>query len=167
MSLCCECCVLSGRGLCDGLITRPEEPYRLWCVMCDLETSWMRSPWPNGGCCAKRKREKYISVVGQARQDFLTENGGTTVLLHVLMIYQSTRRNSKEHLDLRYWSYEYFGLQTLLAKFKKKLLGQCCLITTISTYRVSKNHFTAHEPHLPPTNEQLPCVWKYVWTYVS
>ena len=27
MSVCCECCVLSGRGLCDGLITRPEESY--------------------------------------------------------------------------------------------------------------------------------------------
>jgi hypothetical protein len=32
------CCVLSGRGLCDELITRPEESYRLWCVIvCDLE----------------------------------------------------------------------------------------------------------------------------------
>jgi hypothetical protein len=32
--------VLSGRGLCDGLITRPEESYRLWCVaVCDQETS--------------------------------------------------------------------------------------------------------------------------------
>ena len=40
MSVCCECCVLPGRGLCDGLITRPEESYRLWCVVvCDLETS--------------------------------------------------------------------------------------------------------------------------------
>ena len=29
MSVCCECCVLSGRGLCDALITRPEESYRL------------------------------------------------------------------------------------------------------------------------------------------
>ena len=38
MFVCCECCVLSGRGLCDGLITRPEESYRLWCVSeCDLE----------------------------------------------------------------------------------------------------------------------------------
>jgi len=26
--------VLSGRGLCDGLVTRPEESYRLWCVSC-------------------------------------------------------------------------------------------------------------------------------------
>ena len=40
MFVCCECCVLSGRGLCDGLITRPEESYRLWrVVVCDLETS--------------------------------------------------------------------------------------------------------------------------------
>jgi len=38
--VCCECCVLSGRGLCDGLITRPEESYRLWfVVVCDHETS--------------------------------------------------------------------------------------------------------------------------------
>ena len=37
MSVCCECCVLSGRGLCDELITRPEESYRLWCVVCDLK----------------------------------------------------------------------------------------------------------------------------------
>jgi hypothetical protein len=28
----CECCVLSGRVLCVGLITRTEESYRLWCV---------------------------------------------------------------------------------------------------------------------------------------
>jgi hypothetical protein len=27
MSVCCKCCVLSGRDLCDGLITRPEESY--------------------------------------------------------------------------------------------------------------------------------------------
>jgi hypothetical protein len=32
MSVCYECCVLSGRGLCIGLITRPEESYRVWCV---------------------------------------------------------------------------------------------------------------------------------------
>jgi hypothetical protein len=31
--------VLSGGGLCDELITRPEVSYRLWCIVCDLETS--------------------------------------------------------------------------------------------------------------------------------
>jgi hypothetical protein len=56
MSVCCECCVLSGRGLCDELFTRPEESYRLWCVVvCDLDTSWLRRPWPTGGCRAKNK----------------------------------------------------------------------------------------------------------------
>jgi len=44
MSVCCECCVLSGRGFCDELISRPEESYWLWCVVCDLETSWIRRP---------------------------------------------------------------------------------------------------------------------------
>jgi len=35
-----ECCVLTRRGLCDGLITRPEESYQMWrVVVCDLETS--------------------------------------------------------------------------------------------------------------------------------
>jgi hypothetical protein len=41
----CESRVLSGRGFFDELITRPEESYRLWCiVVCDLETSGMRRP---------------------------------------------------------------------------------------------------------------------------
>jgi nicotinamide riboside transporter PnuC len=45
MFVCCECCVLSGRVLCEELITRPEKSYRLWCVdVCDLETSRMRRP---------------------------------------------------------------------------------------------------------------------------
>jgi hypothetical protein len=41
--------VLPGRGLCYELITRPEDSYRLWCVVvCDLETSSMRTPWLTG-----------------------------------------------------------------------------------------------------------------------
>ena len=44
--VCCECRVLSGRGLRNELITRPEESYRLWCVVvCDLETSRMGAPY--------------------------------------------------------------------------------------------------------------------------
>jgi hypothetical protein len=51
------CVVRYRSGLCDELITRPEEYYRLWCVVvCDLETSWMRRPWPTGGCRAKKKQ---------------------------------------------------------------------------------------------------------------
>jgi len=37
---------LSGRGLCDELITRPEESYRLCCVVvCDLGTSRRGAPY--------------------------------------------------------------------------------------------------------------------------
>jgi hypothetical protein len=50
MDVCCECCALSGRGLCDGLIIRPEESYRLWhIVVCDQETSNTRRPKPATG----------------------------------------------------------------------------------------------------------------------
>ena len=51
-------CVLSGKGLHDGLITRPEESYRLPCVVvCDLETSWMRRPWPKGAVAPKTNKQ--------------------------------------------------------------------------------------------------------------
>jgi len=50
---------LSGRSLCDELITRPEESYRLWCVVvCDLETSRVRRPWPSGGLLRQKKTNK-------------------------------------------------------------------------------------------------------------
>ena len=37
--------MLSERGLYDELITRPEESYRLCCVVCDLETSRIGAPY--------------------------------------------------------------------------------------------------------------------------
>ena len=57
MFVCCECYVLSGRGLCDELITRPEESCRMWCVgVCDRETSSrMRRPSSALGCSAIKK----------------------------------------------------------------------------------------------------------------
>jgi hypothetical protein len=68
MFVCCDCCVLSGRGLCDELITRPEESYRLWCVVvCDLKTSRMRRPWPALGRSATEKnihiKKKNCSII--------------------------------------------------------------------------------------------------------
>jgi len=68
--VCCECCVLSGRSLCDELITRPAESYRLWCVVvCDLETSWVRRSWPTGGLSHQKKvlvsercTDQYVAV---------------------------------------------------------------------------------------------------------
>jgi hypothetical protein len=57
MSASCDCCALSGRGLCVGLITRLEESYRMCGVLseCDREASIMSRPWPTLGCCATGK----------------------------------------------------------------------------------------------------------------
>ena len=75
MFVCCECRVLLGRGLCDELITCPEESYRLWLVIvCDLEISWMRRPWPTGGLLPKKLCEStFLSVIPDMRKsnDFL------------------------------------------------------------------------------------------------
>jgi len=68
MFVCCECCVLSGRGLCDELITLPEESYRLWrVVVCDLETIKIlvndeeaKAHW---GAIAPRERERERELV--------------------------------------------------------------------------------------------------------
>jgi len=80
MFVCCDCCVLSGRGLYDELITRPEESYRLWCiVVCDLETLRMRRPWTALGRSAtgRNKSRKFNSCRPDVRlitnQNF-TEN---------------------------------------------------------------------------------------------
>ena len=65
ISVCCECCVLSGRDLWDELITRPEKSYRLWSVVvCDIEnqTSWMRRPRPTGGLSLQKKVFEIISL---------------------------------------------------------------------------------------------------------
>jgi len=42
-----ECCVLSGWGLCFGLITRPEKSYQVWSVWI-----WSWGLWPTRSCCA-------------------------------------------------------------------------------------------------------------------
>jgi hypothetical protein len=67
MSVCCECCVLSGRVLCDGLITRPEEswvcasPYVITCnnsPYTDIErVEWVRL-W---------NKEKFAGRVGKSK----------------------------------------------------------------------------------------------------
>jgi hypothetical protein len=57
MFVCCECCVLSGRGLCDGLVIRSEESYRLW-RLCDQETSYARRLKPARGLWNTGEKKK-------------------------------------------------------------------------------------------------------------
>jgi hypothetical protein len=55
MFVCCVCCVLSDRGLCDELITRPGEYCRLWrVVVCDQETSWYEEAIARAGLQSRK-----------------------------------------------------------------------------------------------------------------
>jgi len=68
MDVCCEYCVLSGRGLCDELITRLEESTDCGVSECDREASIMGRPWPTGGCYVMVKNNRlrlYIRVTGK------------------------------------------------------------------------------------------------------
>jgi hypothetical protein len=60
MFVCCPCSVLSGRGLCDELITRPEESYRLWRVVCDQETSCEEEAIASAGLQSQRNKQTHL-----------------------------------------------------------------------------------------------------------
>jgi len=62
MFVCCECCVLSGRGLCDELIAHSEESYRLCCVIvCDLENLTNEEAMIHVGLqCHRKKKVTFI-----------------------------------------------------------------------------------------------------------
>jgi len=48
--------VLSGRGLCVGLITVPEESYRVWCVWVWLWILNNDEALADWGCCVRAKK---------------------------------------------------------------------------------------------------------------
>jgi hypothetical protein len=48
--------MLSGRGLCDELITRPDETYRMWGVVCDIKPEKMGEDMARVGPQRHRKK---------------------------------------------------------------------------------------------------------------
>jgi hypothetical protein len=69
--------VLSGRGLCDELITRPEESYRLWSVVvCDLENLVNEEPMTRVGSQRHRKKEVVIfeTSLGQCVSHYISDS---------------------------------------------------------------------------------------------
>jgi hypothetical protein len=57
MFVCRECCVLSVRGLCDGLITRTEDT-KCGRSECDVETSIRGRPGPLGAVGQNNKKNQ-------------------------------------------------------------------------------------------------------------
>ena len=53
--------MLSGRGLCDELTTRPEESYRLWCVVvCDIENLKNEEAVTRVGSQRRNNKKKWL-----------------------------------------------------------------------------------------------------------
>jgi hypothetical protein len=62
MSVSCECCVLSGRGLCDELVPRPtERGVSKKCVI--VKPQKMRWHRPPRGCRAIGKKSHYMAYL--------------------------------------------------------------------------------------------------------
>jgi hypothetical protein len=71
MFVCCACCVLSGRGFCDELITRPDESCQLWrVVVCDQETSKTRRLKPATGLW--KIQPQWVVTPGKQKQTTTT-----------------------------------------------------------------------------------------------
>jgi hypothetical protein len=133
MFVCCECCVLSGRGLCDELITRPEESYRLWCgVVCDLETSGIRRPWSALGRSEKTKNKLNVS---------------TSVPYKGAPLYPFTR----VFIQLINW----FSIRLINVLLTQTLINQVCM------YVGTEGNTTVEHARLP-TNLLIPIHVKHI-----
>ena len=126
MFVCCEYCALSGRGLCDELITRPGGSYRLLCVVvCDLETT--KNPREYGGGQGPRPREKKMSDL----------NWGELLRLLNSLIQPETQITTNTVV------YDFTQI-TKLQHLQKELLGRQLYILKkdIMFYRTSVNKST-------------------------
>ena len=81
--VCCECCQVEVSATNWSLVQR--SPTDCDASLCDLETSWMRRPWPTVGCCAKYKQtNKQTCFLNEYRQFIKTRYKEWTENLSVL-----------------------------------------------------------------------------------
>ena len=109
MFVCCECYVLPSRGLCDELITHPEESYRLWCVVvCDLETSRMRRPRPVLRHSAKERKEEKKIVNAQNKKILMEETTSTaaTIIFVAAAVKVNCWKINKKYLTNKLTAFE-------------------------------------------------------------
>ena len=94
--------MLSGKDLCDELITCPEESYRLWrVVVCDLETSRMRRSWPTRGCCSKKNNVFDIKIINFLSVLFMCDRD-------VLQYFKMSRTVKSESKNLDNFNFRYY-----------------------------------------------------------
>ena len=159
--VCCECCVLSGRGVCDKLITRPEESYRVWWVIvCKPETSLATRPWSIRGCCAKRKREGSLGKKWYKLQKLL--------ILYKYFLYNNKRkalRYQSQHNCVYIYIYIYIYICVCVCvcvfTFLQPAWWWICLVVTCSWYvnpleTKCKLNYTYLKTQFVPRSEHSP-----------
>ena len=79
--------MLSGRGLCDEMITLPEESYRLWCVVvCGLEKNLK-----NEEAMTRVKSQRHKKRV-KTQLYIFTQKSTLGIQLHVSALYIGHRQ---------------------------------------------------------------------------
>ena len=90
MDISCECSVVSDRDLCVGLITHPEESYRVWCVWVSTRSVVMRRPRLARDCCIQEEKNLGGGAAVEASWN---------VMAHAQKTYFVFRRNGRVHLN--------------------------------------------------------------------
>jgi hypothetical protein len=154
----CLLWVLSGRGLCDELITLPDESYRLWCVVvCDLEPSWMRRPWPTGGCCSKNQQTRTFHIM------FYSFFMITLQLSFNGLVEQTVNKYSLVHPNIEYVSHR--PVESCICESVTSYLGgggwRCSFMPSWPRQKMEVSG-QLHEPAaLPPENDPPPSTGIY------
>jgi len=163
MFVCFKCCVLSGRGLCDELITRPEESCRLRCVVvCDLENLRNEDAMTRVGSqrhIKKKMTESFLEPKIQERYIILLEPFRTN--------YRHSGYKDSEVIQSR--RYATTNEESLIAKWN---IGKMCIDVlehkVISFawrpkfYDAIKCHW-----HLSLWWSEYPCLITHVWPIIS
>jgi hypothetical protein len=93
ISLCCDCCLLSGRGLCDGRSPVQKNPTECGVSECEREASIMTMPWPNSGYRAVEK----IGSTGLWHTMVPSQVSGTD--LWRITVFNKVGRSGLEHTN--------------------------------------------------------------------
>ena len=129
--------MLSGRGLCDELITRPEESYRLCCVVvCDIETPRMGAP--------------YIYDISRLRVKIVS-NWQSLLPIYIFLYLFYTAFRKKKSLGKQHWPRcctRYIGVKNTSSQFSLTTCNPVDLLPcprNLASLYISLSLNTAHK----------------------
>ena len=106
ISVCYECCVLSGRGLRDGLITRPEESYQVWCVWVILWNLDNKEALAHLGLSSQGKKLFTTQPQGYIFSDQITNEGMTEMSLITDFTQHTIQKKKAKYQNSWLWIWE-------------------------------------------------------------